>query len=149
MANAKTVYADGDVIYREGKTCEHAFEVLSGTVDLLAQKDGKYLRQSNLEAGDTFGKPGLPYDVTLRARGRTVLRITEGKGRLQAKSNLPAVQQPPEASPQKAPQKESMIDSLMRLDDVDEDKAETTKSLMNWLHTLSHYKEVKMQHYKM
>ncbi len=114
MASAKTVYADGDVIYREGKTCEHAFEVLSGTVDLLAQKDGKYLRQSSLEAGDTFGKPGLPYDITLRARGRTVLRAVEGRGRAQVKSNLPAVQQPQQEAAQKAAPKESMVDSLMR-----------------------------------
>lgn len=102
MASAKTIYADGDVIYREGNLCERAFEVLSGTVDLLAKKDGKYARHGNLEAGETFGKPGVPFDVTLRARGRTVLRAVEGAVREQLQST------------QAAQQKEGMVGSLMR-----------------------------------
>jgi len=107
LASAKTVYADGDVIYREGNLCERAFEVLSGTVDLLKQKDGKYARQGNLEAGETFGKPGIPYDVTLRARGRTVLRVIEGVVRDKLQSAQPDGQKAP-------PQKQGMVGALIR-----------------------------------
>jgi len=82
LASAKTVYADGDVIYREGRSCEHAIDVLSGTIDLLREKDGKFIRQGQLKTGDRFGKPGLPYDVTLRANGRTVVRIAGPSGAL-------------------------------------------------------------------
>jgi tetratricopeptide (TPR) repeat protein len=99
LASAKSVYADGDVIFREGNLCESAFEVLSGNVDLLKQKDGKYARQGNIETGETFGKPGIPYDVTLRAKGRTVLR------------NVERLLEEPEQS---EPEKTGVVGSLMR-----------------------------------
>ncbi len=77
LANAKTVFADGDVIFREGDRCDHTFEVLSGAVDLLKQKDGKYARRGTLESGDVYGEGEVPFNLTLRAKGRTVLRQTD------------------------------------------------------------------------
>jgi len=86
LAQAKTVYADGDVIYREGDLCEHAFELLSGGVDLLKQKDGKYVRQGTVKPGAIFANPGETFEATARASGRTVVRGVKGKPGTPAKS---------------------------------------------------------------
>lgn len=106
MANGKTIYADGDVIFREDDPCEHTFEVLSGSIDLLKRKDGKYARRGSLEAGDTYGKANSTYDVTLRARGRTVIRPT-AKPTSRHLTHAPQAHQP-------ARKKENMIGTLIR-----------------------------------
>lgn len=78
MAQTKKVYADGAVIFREGESGESSFELLSGTVDLLVKRDGKYARERSVEAGSLFGvesdtKNGIRV-FTARANGRAVVR---------------------------------------------------------------------------
>ncbi len=78
MVQTKKVYADGAVIFREGDTGESSFELLSGTVDLLVKRDGKYARERSVEAGGLFGvdtdtRAGIRL-FTARANGRAVVR---------------------------------------------------------------------------
>lgn len=89
MAQNKKVYADGAVIFREGEAGEGAFELISGQVDLLVQRDGKYTRERSIEAGSLFGtdsetKGGIRV-FTARANGRAIVRPAQTSG-------LPAVQ---------------------------------------------------------
>jgi len=87
LAQAKTVFSDGDVIFREGDLCEHAYELLSGAIDLLKQQDGKYVRQSVIKPGNIFATPGEPFEVTGRASGRTVVRGVKGSPKTGASSS--------------------------------------------------------------
>lgn len=80
MAQNKKVYAEGAVIFREGEAGEGALELISGGVDLLVQRDGKYTRERSIEPGQLFGteaetKSGIRI-YTARANGRSVVRAT-------------------------------------------------------------------------
>ena len=108
MATTKTVLSDGDVIFREGDLCEHACEVLSGLVDLLKLKDGKYARRGTLKSGTIFGETDTPYPVTLRAKGRVVIRTTE------MPPNVDLKQQQSTGTTAAPKSKEGMVSALLR-----------------------------------
>ena len=55
MAQDKKVFADGAVIFREGDSGEDVFELISGAVDLLVKRDGKYAREQAIQSGSSFG----------------------------------------------------------------------------------------------
>ncbi len=81
MALDKKVYADGAVIFREGEAGAVTLEIISGTVDLLIKRDGKYTRARTVAAGNILGmeadtKGGIRL-YTARANGRVVLRPTQ------------------------------------------------------------------------
>lgn len=78
MAQDKKVFADGAVIFREGDSGEDVFELISGAVDLLVKRDGKYARERAVQSGNSFGgdsdtTSGIRL-FTARANGRTVIR---------------------------------------------------------------------------
>jgi tetratricopeptide (TPR) repeat protein len=108
LANAKSVFADGDVIFHEEDPCENVFEVLSGTIDLLKRKDGKYARRGNLSPGEVFGTPGTSYEVTLRAKGRTVIRQTDRQ------SNPLALQSSSKAAPPIEQSKPGLVSAFLQ-----------------------------------
>lgn len=91
MAQNKKVFADGAVIFREGETGDGVFELISGSVDLLVKRDGKYARERTIQSGGLLGgeadtKAGLRL-FTARANGRTVLRAA-------VTAALPAIRSP-------------------------------------------------------
>ncbi len=81
MAQDKKVFADGAVIFREGDSGEDVFELISGTVDLLVKRDGKYTREQAIQSGSSFGgdsdtTSGIRL-FTARANGRAVVRSVQ------------------------------------------------------------------------
>ncbi len=98
MAQNKKVFADGAVIFREGESGSSAFELISGSVDLLIKRDGKYTRETTIQPGGTVGgdtdtKDGIRL-FTARANGRTVMREAGVGGALQPTPST-TVQSPP------------------------------------------------------
>jgi len=82
LAQNKKVFADGAVIFREGESGSGVFELVSGSVDLLIKRDGKYARERTVQAGELLGgeadtKTGIRL-FTARANGRTLLRAAGG-----------------------------------------------------------------------
>jgi len=81
LEQSKKVYSDGAVIFREGEAGDAALELISGGVDLLVKRDGKYARERSIQPGEHFGtavdtKSGIRI-FTARANGRTVVRIAQ------------------------------------------------------------------------
>ena len=81
MAQDKKVFADGTVIFRDGDSGEDVFELISGAVDLLVKRDGKYVRERAIQSGNSFGgdsdtTSGIRL-FTARANGRTVVRSVQ------------------------------------------------------------------------
>ena len=99
MAQDKKVYPDGSIIFQEGDSGEHIFELISGGVDLLIKRNEKYTPKRSIQPGNTFGgendtTSGIRL-FTARANGHTVIRNTNIKELTAALTN----DTPKEASP--------------------------------------------------
>ena len=99
MAQDKKVFADGAVIFREGDSGEDVFELISGAVDLLVKRDGKYAREQAIQSGSSFGgdsdtTSGIRL-FTARANGRAVVRSVQAN----AVPALIPIPSPTESSP--------------------------------------------------
>lgn len=53
------VFRDGQVIIRQGEAGDVMFEILSGRVEVLQEKDGNEFRFAVLEKGDFFGEMAI------------------------------------------------------------------------------------------
>jgi CRP-like cAMP-binding protein len=73
------VYADQEVIVREGDVTRDMFVIQSGRVRISKQVGTRELELATLERGDFFGEmsllESLPRDATARALGRTELLV--------------------------------------------------------------------------
>jgi CRP-like cAMP-binding protein len=52
-------YRDGDVIVREGEIGNCMYEIQSGKVEVIREKDGKAVRLAELDRGDFFGEMAI------------------------------------------------------------------------------------------
>jgi CRP/FNR family cyclic AMP-dependent transcriptional regulator len=68
------VFADGDVIIRQGDTGDCMYEILDGQVEVFQEREGKEVRLAVLGKGDFFGEMAIfereVRSATVRAHGQ-------------------------------------------------------------------------------
>ncbi len=73
---AEQSYKDGDVLFREGEPGDRLFLLLTGTMHVYVERDGKTITYSRLEAGEFFGEMALieatPRSATVQAEAPSV-----------------------------------------------------------------------------
>ena len=78
-AGHKEIYADGDVIVREGDDSRDMYVIQSGAVLVTRQIDGTDVKIAKLGRGNFFGEMSLlesiPRNATIRAVGETRLLV--------------------------------------------------------------------------
>lgn len=93
MTRSKEIFADGDVIFREGETSDRAYEIFSGKVEILKDEGGKPVHQGYLGPGEMFGEmavlDGGVHGATARAVGRTVVRSMDRGGLIDSMQQTP------------------------------------------------------------
>ena len=75
MSNS-TVFQPGQVIFREGDTCQEAFRILRGRVEISLLADGKPVILAQLGEGDIFGEMAM-VDERPRSASAQALEVTE------------------------------------------------------------------------
>jgi len=93
LTRSKEIFADGDVIFREGETSDRAYEIFSGKVEILKDEGGKPVHQGYLGPGEMFGEmavlDGGVHGATARAVGRTVVRSMDRGGLIDSMQQTP------------------------------------------------------------
>jgi CRP-like cAMP-binding protein len=74
-------FASGETIFRQNEASHSAYLILSGTVDIHVEEDGRRVHVATLEAGDVLGEMGLitdqPRSATATARKHCALMRLE------------------------------------------------------------------------
>lgn len=74
-----TLFAEGQVLFREGDPADIVFRILSGTVDILRELDGEPILLGRVGAGQFIGEMGVvenrPRSATARAAGEVEAEI--------------------------------------------------------------------------
>jgi len=93
LTRSKEIFADGDVIFREGETSDRAYEIFAGRVEILKDQGGKPVHQGYLGPGEMFGEmavlDGGVHGATARAVGRTVVRSMDRNGLIDSMQQTP------------------------------------------------------------
>jgi len=93
LTRSKEIFADGDVIFREGERSDRAYEIFSGKVEILKDEGGKPVHQGYFGPGEMFGEmavlDGGVHGATARAIGRTVVRSMDRNGLIDSMQQTP------------------------------------------------------------
>jgi len=88
-------YADGEVVVRQGDAGECMFEILSGKVEVVQEKEGNTYRLAVLEKGDFFGEMAIfekeVRSATVRALGEVRALTVDKKMLLRRISEDPSL----------------------------------------------------------
>ena len=99
MAQDKKLFPDGAIIFQEGDSGEDIFELISGAVDLLVKRNGKYALKRSIQPSKAFGgKNDTTFGIrlfTARANGRAVIRNINSKKFPTIIENNPSQEEPP------------------------------------------------------
>ena len=70
------LYADGDVVVREGDPGDQMFLLITGTMHVYVKREGKVITYSRLQSGECFGEMALiedaPRSATVQAEGQSL-----------------------------------------------------------------------------
>ncbi len=95
MQGMEKIYADNEIIFREGDPSSSAFVIISGQVELLKNAPNGRIRLAMLSAGEIIGEMGIvdksARSATARAVGPVTLDIIEREGFLASLKEQPDV----------------------------------------------------------
>lgn len=89
------IFADGEVIIRQGDAGEVMFEILDGQVEVLQEREGQEVRLAILDKGDFFGEMAIfereKRSATVRAHGQVRVLTVDKKILLRRISEDPSL----------------------------------------------------------
>ena len=92
---AEQPFADGEIVFREGDPGDRLFVLLSGTMHVYVERDGKVISYSRLQVGEFFGEMALidamPRSATVRAEAPSVCLTLSRQGLLDLLQQHPLI----------------------------------------------------------
>lgn len=89
------IFAEGEVIIRQGDAGEVMFEILDGQVEVLQEREGQEVRLAILDKGDFFGEMAIfereKRSATVRAHGQVRVLTVDKKILLRRISEDPSL----------------------------------------------------------
>ena len=89
------IYADGEVIVRQGERGSCMYVIQSGSVEVIDDGGGRELRLATLEAGDFFGEMAIferqARSATIRARGESRVLTIDRRTLMRRIQNDPTI----------------------------------------------------------
>jgi CRP-like cAMP-binding protein len=89
------LYADGEVLCREGERGDHMYVIQAGRVEVVTSKDGTEIRLATLGEGDIIGEMAIfgqePRSATVRAVGEVRALTVDRKNLLRRISEDPTM----------------------------------------------------------